>query len=129
MVYSNVEPIYFAAISFVPTGTEAAMIRTPSLETLGYSPLSLPGLIVASRLATFEGTHYIRSIDPIESSLRSLAPKQGLLVNWKRALAVKELLEWTVVQCCSVDLQTEEAALRFGATCCSVSVNLPLPEI
>jgi hypothetical protein len=75
MVYSNVEPIYFAAISFVPTGTEAAMIRTPSLETLGYSPLSLPGLIVASRLATFEGTHYTRSIDPIESSLRSLAPK------------------------------------------------------
>ncbi|XZE34680.1 hypothetical protein SH501x_000151 [Pirellulaceae bacterium SH501] len=73
----------------------------------------------------------IRSKDRLES----LAPKQGLLANWKRALAVKELLAWTVVQCCSNDLcdgenlQTEEATLRFGVTCCCVSVNLPIPDI
>ncbi|XZE36632.1 hypothetical protein SH501x_002214 [Pirellulaceae bacterium SH501] len=64
-----------------------------------------------------------------KARLESLAPKQGLLANWKRALTIKELLAWTVVQCDGDDLQTEEASLRFGATCCYVSVNLPLPDI
>ena len=61
--------IYFAPFSFVPTGTPSAWDGSPSVETLGYSLLSLPGLRAASRLATFEGTHYARSIGPIESSL------------------------------------------------------------
>jgi hypothetical protein len=52
-----------------------------------------------------------------------------LAATWKLALAVKELLAWTVIQCDGENLQTNEASLRFGATCCSVSVNLPLPEI
>jgi hypothetical protein len=64
-----------------------------------------------------------------KARLESLAPKQGLLANWKRALAVKELLEWTVAQHGNDDLQTDEASLRFGVTCCCVSVNLPLPDI
>ena len=46
------------------------MIRTPSLERLGYSLPSLPGLRAASRLATFEGTYHTRSIDPIQGSFR-----------------------------------------------------------
>jgi hypothetical protein len=61
--------------------------------------------------------------------LESLAPKQGYLANWKRALAVTELLAWTIAQCGGENLQTEEATLRFGVTCCCVSVNLPLPDI
>ncbi|XZE34497.1 hypothetical protein SH501x_005320 [Pirellulaceae bacterium SH501] len=64
-----------------------------------------------------------------KARLESLAPKQGLLAKWKRALAVKELLAWTVIQYEGENLQTEEASLRFGATCYYVSVNLPLPEI
>jgi hypothetical protein len=112
---------------------------TPGMRLEGYR----------DRMATWEFIHRVEhaieqyskaptTLDQLirsKARLESLAPKQGLLANWKRALAVKELLAWTVVQCCSDDLcdgddlQTEEATLRFGATCCCVSVNLPLPEI
>ncbi|XZE34769.1 hypothetical protein SH501x_000241 [Pirellulaceae bacterium SH501] len=116
--------------SSVPNGTETLIISEPSLKRLGYSLPSPPG---TKCVATF--TQYSKAPTSLDQLIRSkarldsLAPKQGLLANWKRALAVKELLAWTVAQCSSVDLQTEEATLRFGVTCCYVSVNLPLPEI
>jgi hypothetical protein len=83
----------------------------------------------------FYGAATLDQLIRSKARLDSLAPKQGLLANWKRALAVKELLAWTVVQCCSNDLcdgddlQTEEASIRFGVPCCSVAVNLPIPDI
>jgi hypothetical protein len=43
-VHSNAYHIYFAAFSFVPNGTDAMIIPIPSLERLGYSLPSLPGL-------------------------------------------------------------------------------------
>ena len=112
---------------------------TPGMRLEGYR----------DRMATWEFIHRVEyaieqyskaptTLDQLirsKARLDSLAPKQGLLANWKRALAVEELLAWTVVQCCSNDLcdgenpKPEEAALRFGVTCCCVSVNLPLPEI
>ncbi|XZE45801.1 hypothetical protein SH467x_001054 [Pirellulaceae bacterium SH467] len=95
------------------------------------------------RMATWEFIHRVEhaieqyskaptTLDQLirsKARLESLAPKQGLLANWKKALAIKELLAWTVIQCDGENLQTEEASLRFGATCCCVSVNLPLPDI
>jgi hypothetical protein len=64
-VYSNVEPIQFATSSFVPTGTKS----TASLTQYSKAPTTLDQLI--------------RS----KARLDSLAPTQGVLANWKRALA------------------------------------------
>jgi hypothetical protein len=106
---------------------------TPGMRLEGYR----------DRMATWEFIHRVEhaieqyskaptTLDQLirsKARLESIAPKQGLLANWKRALAVKEILAWTVIQCDGENLQTEEATLRFGVTCCCVSVNLPLPEI
>jgi hypothetical protein len=43
-VQTRRDHIDFAAFSFVPNGTDAMIIPIPSLERLGYSLPSLPGL-------------------------------------------------------------------------------------
>ena len=64
-VHSNADHIYFAAFSFVPNGTDAMIIPIPSLERLGYSLPSLPGLKDLCDRAKGEGTFLSRFVDPI----------------------------------------------------------------